>query len=137
MENKKLYIELVTPEKKLFSGYALSVWFPGSLSPFQVLPNHAPIVSSLEAGLIKYLDEESKLNKLAITGGFVELKNNKVSVIIEKAMTKNDLTLEKANSMLDELKNKLSTAKTEEDKQKIKTELEFAKACLAVISDDY
>lgn len=129
-------MELVTPEKKIFSGYALSVWFPGSLSPFQVLPNHAPIVSSLDAGIIKYLDEENKLYKLAITGGFVELNSNKISVIIEKAISKNDITSEKANSMILEIKNKLSIAKSEEEKQKIKSELEFAKACLVVVSED-
>ena len=102
-----LYIELVTPEKKIFSGKVQSVWFPGSLSPFQVLPNHAPIVSSLDAGVLKFLDEQNNIVKYAITGGFVDLQNNKASIMLEKAISADGLKLETVKLQLEKAKENL------------------------------
>ena len=56
-DNKLLQVEIVTPQRVIFSGTAQSVTVPGSKSPFQVLFNHAPIVSSLDCGLTKLIDE--------------------------------------------------------------------------------
>lgn len=136
MEDKKLYIELVTPEKKIFSGYVLSVWFPGSQAPFQVLPNHAPIVSSLDPGILKYLDENNNLHKLAISGGFVDLQNNKISVLIEKAISKNDINHDKVSSLLNNAKENLRIAKSPDEKAKAQMEFAFAKACAEVLSTE-
>ncbi|HOK14329.1 MAG TPA: ATP synthase F1 subunit epsilon [Candidatus Kapabacteria bacterium] len=131
-----LYIELVTPEKKIFSGKVQSVWFPGSLSPFQVLPNHAPIVSSLDAGVLKFLDEQNNIVKYAITGGFVDLQNNKASIMLEKAISADGLKLETVKLQLEKAKENLKTAKQTEDKTKAQKELDFAKACLNILQDE-
>ena len=60
-----------------------SIIFPGSGGQFQILNNHAPIISSLTKGEIKY-KENSKDISLAVTGGIVEVLDNKVSALIEK-----------------------------------------------------
>lgn len=131
-----LYIELVTPEKKIFAGEVQSVWFPGSLSPFQVLPHHAPIVSSLEAGVLKFLDGQGKIKKYAITGGFVDLHNNKASIMLEKAVSTYELKLDEAKLLLEKAKDAISKAKQSEYKIKAQKELDFAKACLSILQED-
>lgn len=136
LKTKMLYIELVTPEKKIFSGEVQSVWFPGSLSPFQVLPNHAPIVSSLDAGILKFLDGQNKIVKYAITGGFVDLHNNKASIMLEKAVSSDELKLDEAKLLLEKAKAAISGAKQSEDKIKAQKELDFAKACLSILQED-
>jgi len=77
-----MQLDILTPEKRIFSGEAQSVSLPGSDGRFQVLNNHAPIISSLQKGYLKVVSnsQESKWN---ITGGVVEVLKNNVTVLVE------------------------------------------------------
>jgi F-type H+-transporting ATPase subunit epsilon len=80
-------LEILTPEKKLYSGEVYGVQMPGISGSFEVLEKHAPIVSALKAGRVKVLKDKQQ-NHLAyfdITGGFVEVLNNKVTLLAEGA----------------------------------------------------
>jgi F-type H+-transporting ATPase subunit epsilon len=86
MSNKTLYLEIITPKEIIYKGDVNSVTVPGSMSPFQILFNHAPIVSSLNKGQLK-IDSTDKGELNYNTGtGFVELKNNRISVLVEDAI---------------------------------------------------
>lgn len=79
-------LEILTPEKKLFSDEVYGVQLPGITGLFEVLDKHAPLVSALKAGKVKVLKDKS--NHLAffdIQSGFVEVLNNKVIVLVEGA----------------------------------------------------
>ena len=79
-------LEILTPEKKLFSGEVYGVQMPGISGSFEVLDKHAPLVSALKAGRIKVLrDKHAHSAYFDIQGGFVEVLNNKVSVLVEGA----------------------------------------------------
>lgn len=78
-------MEIVTPKKIIFKGNVVSVTVPGSKSPFQILFNHAPIVSSLDEGQIKFVNENNSEVKYNTGTGFVELTNNRVSILVEDA----------------------------------------------------
>lgn len=78
-----MLLEILSAEEKIFSGEVDSIIFPGSGGQFQILNNHAPIISSLTKGEIKY-KENSKEISLSVTGGIVEVLDNKVSALIEK-----------------------------------------------------
>jgi F-type H+-transporting ATPase subunit epsilon len=78
-----MILEILSAEEKIFSGEVDSVILPGVNGQFQVLNNHAPIVSSLSNGKIIY-SEKSKKNSLDIKGGIVEVLDNKVNALIEK-----------------------------------------------------
>ena len=78
-----MFLEILSAEEKIFSGEVESVILPGSSGQFQILNNHAPIISSLKKGEIIY-KENSKDNTLAVNGGIVEVHDNKVSALIEK-----------------------------------------------------
>ena len=75
-------LEILTPEKKLYSGEASSVMLPGVDGLFQILNNHAPIISALGKGTVKY-KTESGVESLTITSGFAECLKNKVIVLVE------------------------------------------------------
>lgn len=79
-----LHVEIVTPQGTLYSGSAQAVSLPGGLAPFQVLVNHAPIISTLELGPIRVLDSEGDEHVFAVTSGFVEVKHNRVSIVAEE-----------------------------------------------------
>ncbi len=83
METKGLNLVIVSPEKMLFKGTVANVTFPGTQGVFMVLPQHAPLLSSLEKGVIRYTTSQGE-QSLEITGGFVEIKKNQVSVCVEQ-----------------------------------------------------
>jgi F-type H+-transporting ATPase subunit epsilon len=79
-------LEILTPEKKLFSGDVYGVQMPGISGSFEVLDKHAPLVSALKAGRVKVLrDRQAHTTSYDIQGGFVEVLNNKVTVLVEGA----------------------------------------------------
>jgi F-type H+-transporting ATPase subunit epsilon len=79
-------LEILTPERKLFSGEVYGVQMPGISGSFEVLDKHAPLVSALKAGRVKVLrDKQAHTTSFAIQGGFVEVLNNKVTVLVEGA----------------------------------------------------
>ena len=87
MEKNHLHLVVVSPERTLFDGIVKSVELPGEKGRFQVLFNHAAIISSLLPGNIAYDTVEAKsqtnTQTISIAGGFVEVKDNLVSVCVE------------------------------------------------------
>lgn len=75
-------LELISPNQTLFSGEIYLVKVPGTKGSFEVLNNHVPIISSLEAGKIKIITKEGKERFFDINKGFIEVKNNKVSILV-------------------------------------------------------
>jgi F-type H+-transporting ATPase subunit epsilon len=80
-------LEILTPEKKIFSDSVFGVQLPGIGGSFEVLDKHAPMVSALKAGKLKILKDKALKEVAAYTiqGGFVEVLNNKVTVLVEGA----------------------------------------------------
>jgi F-type H+-transporting ATPase subunit epsilon len=81
-------LEILTPEKKIFSGEVYGVQLPGISGMFEVLEKHAPIVSALKAGNLKILKDKNSTSLYTIQGGFVEVLNNKTTVLVEGASEK-------------------------------------------------
>ncbi len=80
-------LEILTPEKKIYSGDVYGVQMPGISGSFEVLEKHAPLVSALKAGRLKVLkDKQNHITNFDIQGGFVEVLNNKVTVLVEGAI---------------------------------------------------
>ena len=91
-----MYLEIITPEQTLFKGEVDSVLFPGSLGDFQVLNNHAPIVSTLKKGEVTIIGKlnidptvkdqfeiSDKQTILEIDSGTVEMNNNQVTLLVD------------------------------------------------------
>jgi F-type H+-transporting ATPase subunit epsilon len=77
-----MHLEIVTPEKKIFEGEVSIATFPGADGSFQVLNDHAPLISLLKDGVVVYKSKESK-QELKITGGVVEVLKNKVILLAD------------------------------------------------------
>lgn len=80
---KELQLKIISPEKMLFQGTVLSVKLPGTEGEFSILPDHAPLISSLQKGEISYEIEKGSPKKVVIESGFVEVKKNIVTVCVE------------------------------------------------------
>lgn len=77
-----LTLKIISPERIVYQGMVESVTVPGTLGSFQILNDHAPIISSLEKGVVEYATKEGR-ESFAVTGGFVEVKKNEVCVCVE------------------------------------------------------
>ena len=78
-----LKLRIVSPEKVVYDGDAVSVKVPGILGNFEILQNHAPIISSLEKGDIELIKPDGQSIIITIMGGFVEVQKNEVSICVE------------------------------------------------------
>jgi F-type H+-transporting ATPase subunit epsilon len=74
--------QILTPNGSLFEGEVSGVKLPGSQGSFEVKANHAPIVSTLEKGIVLVRKEDGDAN-FSISGGFVEVNNNKLTLLAE------------------------------------------------------
>jgi F-type H+-transporting ATPase subunit epsilon len=77
-----MHLEIITPEKKIFEGEVNIATFPGSDGSFQVLNNHAPLISLCNAGVVEYKGKDFS-SQVRITGGVVEVLKNKVVLLAD------------------------------------------------------
>lgn len=79
-------LEILTPERKIYSGDVYGVQLPGVTGLFEVLDKHAPLVSALKKGTVKILTNKTQSQSYNIQSGFVEVLNNKATVLVEGAV---------------------------------------------------
>ena len=78
-----MHLEIVSPDKKIYSGEVSLVQLPGTIGSFEILNNHAPLISTLTNGKIKIIDTEKKTEYFEIKSGVVEVKKNSIIVLVE------------------------------------------------------
>ena len=78
-----MILEIITPEKKVFNGEVTSVKLPGKSGEFEVLNNHASIISTLKSGNIRVITIENNTKNFTINGGVIEMKKNKIIVLAD------------------------------------------------------
>lgn len=111
---KELNLEIVTPSKVSFTGLVKSITVPGSAGSFQILFNHAPIISSLDIGVVKIVDVDGKEKKYSCSGGTVEVLKNKILLLAESFESKDEIDVDRAKDALNRAKKRLSQTNEEE-----------------------
>jgi len=101
MYEKSFQLQIVTPDRVVFQGEATSLSAPGVQGGFQVLYNHAPFLSALEIGRIKVKDVSGSDTAYAAAGGFVEVRNNAVTVLAESAERVDEIDVKRAEAARD------------------------------------
>lgn len=96
MADKNFQLDIVTPAKTVYSGEVQSFTAPGVMGNFQVLFNHAPLLSSIGIGEIKVVESNGTSLHFATSGGFVEVKSNKVILLAESAERSDEINVERA-----------------------------------------
>lgn len=107
MYEKAFSLEIITPEKIVFHGEVTSLSAPGTLGGFQVLFNHAPMLSSIGVGVLKVKDPAGKDMLYATRGGFVEVRENRAVVLAETAERVDEIDVSRARAALERAKLRL------------------------------
>ena len=79
---KYLHLNIISPQETVFEGEVSEVTLPGAVAPFTILPDHAPIISSLVKGPVSFKVKDTEARTIEINGGFVEMSNGTVTVCI-------------------------------------------------------
>jgi len=108
---KTIKLEIVTPHGLVYDADVAQVTLPGKEGEFGVLPEHAALVSLLDAGVITILTKDKKEINVAINGGYVKVDENKVSCIVDGAVALNDEDGQ-LSDRLEEAKELLKKAET-------------------------
>ncbi len=132
MSDKYLEIEIVSPQSVLYSGRANAIFVPGAKGPFEILFNHAPIVSSLDPGIVRVIDESGKEEIFACDSGMVEVHKNHVSVLVSSAVERTHIKHEAARLSLGTTMEKLRVAKSAEEAEALRKTIGFLQAQLKV-----
>ena len=93
-----LKLEIVTPEKRVFDAEVDSVTVPTASGEAGILPNHAPLISAVKPGILSYAIK-GVTDKLAVSGGFVEVNSQKVSVLVDSAETADEIDVDAARTL--------------------------------------
>ena len=105
-EDEKLNLEVVSPEKLVMSKSVDMVTISGTEGDFGILPGHAAIISSIRPGLLE-IESDKEIEKMFISGGFIEVLNDKVSILATEVILSNDINIsecvEKINKCNDEI----------------------------------
>lgn len=125
MPSQKLELEIVTPDRLLFSGEVDEVMVPGSAGYLGILPHHAPLLSELRVGIISFQQERRK-TELFCSWGFVEILPNQVSILAEIAEFPDQIDVETARQGKAKAEQLLRSKQPDLDYRKLVLDLEKA-----------
>jgi F-type H+-transporting ATPase subunit epsilon len=125
---KLIDIEVITPSRAVYNNKAISITVPGTQGSFQVLYNHAPILSSLEIGKVKIEEEGGKKIDFATSGGTVEVLNNKVLLLVESFENNEEIDVERAKQAKERAEKRLKKDSDEENIDMLRAEIALKRA---------
>jgi F-type H+-transporting ATPase subunit epsilon len=126
MADKTFLVDIVSPSKQIFSGEVISLTAPGTEGNFQILFNHADFLTSLTYGEIKLVIEEGKVNHFATSGGFLEVKSNKVIILTETIEKSDEIDITRAREKVTSLKKVLDEKPKDIDPEQIRNSISKA-----------
>jgi len=118
-------LDIVTPEKKVFTGDVNFVVVPGELGELGFLPNHAPLMSGLKIGQVR-VQQEGKTFKVAVSGGFVEVRGNKVTILADTAEHQELIDRDRAESARERAEKRLAEKQADLDVKRAEMALQRA-----------
>jgi len=134
MINEMIKLEIVTPEKRVLDESVDAVTIPTEKGEIGILPNHAPLISTLKSGILSYTIKGST-EKMVISGGFVEVGTGKISVLADIAETADEVNVETARAEKEAAEKTLGAwSGTDEEFEAEKEKLEQAQARLQLVS---
>lgn len=132
--DQSLKLEVVTPERRVLSEPVNSVTVPGRNGEMQILPGHAALISELKTGVLAYT-QDGTTQQLHVSGGFVEVSDNRVSILAEIAERPEEIDAARARLAREHTEKQLSAwSGTEEDFEKARVKLERSMVRLQLAS---
>jgi F-type H+-transporting ATPase subunit epsilon len=123
MDEKLFRLDIITPDRVVYRGQVKSFTAPGDLGSFQVLYNHAPLLSSLSVGEMKFVDSGDNVVYYSTSGGFVEVRNNRVLALVQTAEQSDEIDVTRAKEAKERAEKRIKDRKPETDIERAKVAL--------------
>lgn len=131
---EKIQLEVVTPERRVLAEPVDMVTVPGLGGELGILPGHTPLISQLQTGVLTYV-QDAKSSSLHVSGGFVEVRDDHVSVLAEVAERPDEIDAARAKQSRDQLEKQINAwSGSEEDLAIAKTEFDRSTVRLQLAS---
>ena len=120
----QIELEVITPERRVLTESVSMVTVPGLGGELGILPGHTPLISQLQTGVLSYV-QDGKTHQLHVSGGFIEVRDDKVSVLAEVAERPEEIDAARAKLAREHVEKQLSSwTGTEEDFENYRAKLE-------------
>ncbi|MBD2177990.1 F0F1 ATP synthase subunit epsilon [Pseudanabaena sp. FACHB-1998] len=116
-----LTVKVISPDQTLLDTVAEEVILPSSTGQLGILTDHAPLISALETGVLRFRKDKA-WSAIALTGGFAEVEENEVTVLVRSGELGSEINAEEARKKLDEAEQALAGVKAEDKQGKIQAE---------------
>ena len=126
-----MHLEIITAEKHVLSQEANFLSAPGWVGQLGILPNHAPLVSSLKAGELVIRSEEGE-ESLVLTGGFIEILSNKVTILADACERTEDINEERAQEAIERAKERIQNRDATTDLERALNALQRAEVRVTI-----
>jgi F-type H+-transporting ATPase subunit epsilon len=131
-----LQLDVITPQRRLLSEQVDSVTVPGAGGELGILPGHTPLISALKTGVLAYT-QGSATRRLLVSGGFVEVNADRVSVLADLAELPEEVDAQTARSERDEAERRLGAfVGSPEEMEEVRTQLDRAAARLQLAAEN-
>jgi len=127
MSENSQRLEIVTPQKKVFSENVDFLVAPGSEGELGILPKHAPLITSLNIGIMR-VEQDKKYTRIVVTGGFMEVRDNRVTVLANAAERADEIDVQRAEAARQRAEERL--ASKSEDIDLLRAELALKRALM-------
>ena len=111
-------LEIVTPERKVFSGEVENVYLPGTEGELGALPGHAPLVTGVSPGELRYT-VDGKIEELAIGSGFVEVTQEKITILADLAVTDSEIDEKKVEEAMKRAEESLANIDSSDNAEEV------------------
>ena len=120
---------VVSPERPLFEGDVERLVAPGSMGELGIYPMHAPLIAKLMPGVLR-LHHSGSVEKMAVRGGFVEVKNDEVMLLVTRAVRPEDVDAKTLQARLDETIQDLRSPSNEARYEELLETRQWLEVCL-------
>lgn len=124
----ELNLNITTPAKNIFTGEIKSITLPGTLGGFQILKNHAPIISTLEIGVVKIVLADNSTQNYATGGGTVEVSDNKILLLADSIERSDEIDVERAKDAMERARKRLDEKSENKSIDAVRAEAALARA---------
>lgn len=129
----KFSLNVVSPEKLLFSQEVEMAVIPGEVGDFAVLPKHEAFISTLRPGMVEIFEKEKPKEYIFVDGGFAEVSDDVCTVLSEEVVFAEHIDIDELEQFIQDTHENIQMARTEEERKSLETNLNLADAKLEII----
>jgi F-type H+-transporting ATPase subunit epsilon len=127
-ESKALSIRVIGPDRVIFEGHARSIQYPGGDGLYGILPGHAPMITTVELGLLRIKDENGDVEVIVLARGFVSISNNQIEFAVDAGEKATEIDLDRAQEAAKRARERIGGTTGPEERDLVRAQYALMRA---------